>query len=70
MIDSESPIIDKFFEEDGAAEMLQKKNFSPAEFSAVLSAISKHFLQSCNIGCGQKSTLQPKDVLFMIITVL
>lgn len=67
---SSSPVMDAFYANGGAESICQMTNFTPSEFSTIWSGIETHVLSTWNTGRGRKSSQQPKDVLFMLLTVL
>ena len=67
---SSSPVMDGFFEEEGAEAIKQMTNFTPSEFGSLWKTIANHVKSKWNVGRGRKSDQEPKDVLFMTLSVL
>lgn len=68
--DSSSPIMDRFVEAEGTRAVLKMTNFSAREFSKLYSRFHEFILSHWNCGRGKKSQYKPKDVFFMMLTVL
>jgi len=68
--DSSSPVMDTFLESGGSKAVCDMTNFTLSEFSYLWAKIQNHVLSTWNVGRGRKSAQKPKDVLFMLLTVL
>ena len=69
-VESESPIYDQFYENGGAAAVIQMTNFSPTEFHSTWCSLEKAIEERYNAGRGRKCSHNPRDVLFMTLSVL
>ena len=69
-VESESLIYDQFYENGGAAAVIQMTNFSPTEFHSTWCSLEKAIKERYNAGRGRKCSHTPRDVLFMTLSVL
>ncbi len=69
-VDTESPIMDAFYNSGGSEGIMKMINFTPAEFRRLCSMMRNHIIKTWNVVRGQRSTYKPMDVLFMTLTVL
>ena len=67
---SDAPIFDKFYEEGGAAAILEMTNFSPPQFVGIWAGFQDLINENYNVGRGRKCAHAAKDVLFMALSVL
>lgn len=68
--DSSSPIMDRFVEAEGTRAVLNMTNFTVREYSRLYNRFHEFILTHWNCGRGKKTQYKPKDVLFMLLTVL
>lgn len=67
---SPSPIYDSFYRASGSAAIADMINFSPKQFHSIWNKVSAYVIKQWNVGKDRKSSFRPKDVLFMMMTVL
>ena len=67
---SDAHFFDKFYEEGGAAAILEMTNFSPPQFVGIWAGSQDVVAENYNVGRGRKCAHSAKDVLFMTLAVL
>lgn len=67
---SDCPIVDKFFEENGNQAIMDMTNFTLNEILSIWNNVADHVRLNYNTGRGSKSPIHGKDLFFMTLTVL
>jgi len=62
--------MDAFIEEGGTKAITDMKIFTPSDFDRIWLKIRDHVTRNWNVVRGRKSQHKPKDVLFMLLSVL
>lgn len=68
--DSESPVVDSFYEFGGNDSILKMTNFTLPEFRRLYGIFYESITTSWNLGRGKRSHHTSMDVLFICIVVL
>lgn len=68
--DSTCPVFDSFYNDGGSGAILSMTNFPPDKFNHIWNNVSEALHQTLSVGRGKKSSVGPKDSLFMFLTVL
>ena len=67
---SACPLLDCYVSKGGPDTLKTMTNFTESEFDYIWTRMNTHVQSTWNVGRGRKSKHQPKDVLFMTLTVL
>ena len=70
ILESDCPVLQKFFEENGTRAIMDMTNFTFNEFTKIWNHISEHVQQHYNTGRGIKSPIKAKDLVFITFEVL
>lgn len=68
--DSDSPILDSFYDAQGGEAVLKLTNFSYRQFFRLFNRFADDISAQWNVGRGKKTEVMPKDLLFMMLALL
>ena len=68
--DSDSPIMDTFYNSGGQRAIVKMTNFNAKEFRFIYSKIEGLVSENWNVGKGRRTQYKPKDVLLMTLVML
>ena len=68
--DSNSPVFDIFYNQEGSQSIFNMKNLTAREFQCLWDLVADHVMSYWNIGRGKRCTYGGKDVLLMMLATL
>lgn len=68
--ESGSPVMNSFLNAQGSRAVLKMTNFAVRQFHRIDDRLHVHIMESWNYERGYKTQVQPKNAIFMLLTVL